>query len=208
MELAKKTLFFLFVVGAGACVSLRQPMPKVTYYTLEYEIPKMGELRPLPAVIKVAPFTAVPPYNSDRIIYRDGSFKRDAYVYHRWRMDPGDLVLHFLARDMRESGLFDAVLTQYNNVFPSYRLEGSVDEFFEWDRPASCEAVLTVTVTFLREGASGGREKILFQKVYQARKECLSKNPEAVAQAMSQAMLEVSKRILHDTYLQIKETPL
>jgi ABC-type uncharacterized transport system auxiliary subunit len=195
---------FLLLLGItillGACFNLKQPSHKMEFYTLEYDPPQLMNLTPLPFMITVERFSVAPEYNSNRIIYRDTSFKRDTYVYYRWRADPADLVTSFLSRDAKQSGLFKAVLPYDSRLSASYLLEGSVDEFFECDTEEGWEAVLSVSITFMGGNEPDSDKKILFQEHYHAREPCDKKNPRALAEAMSRAMSTVSKEIIESLY--------
>ena len=198
-----KILFSLLlgvILPLTACFNLKQPQRRIDYYTLEYDPPSAIKQQPLPYVIKVDHFSVAPIYDSHRIIYRDKSYKRQAYTYHQWRVSPGDLVTYFLRRDMKHSALFQAVLPRDSN-FPSvYLLEGTVDDFFELDTENGWEAVLSISIALMNEAEPDISKKMLFQKVYRTSKPCLHKNPRALAQAMSLAMSEVSEKIRHDVY--------
>ena len=153
-----------FILLCGGCLNLKQSRNKVEYYTLEYDPPLFDTRTPLPFVIRVERFNVAPEYNSDRIIYRDKSFKRDSYVYFRWRANPGDLVTSFLSRDIKQSGIFKAVLPYASRLPSSHLLEGSVDQFFEWDSEEKWEAVLSVSITLMAEKEPDISQKVLFQK--------------------------------------------
>jgi cholesterol transport system auxiliary component len=189
----------------GSCLKLKHPSNKIAFYTLEYDPPQIGNLSPLPSVIRMDRFSVAPTYNTDRIVYKDRSFKRETYVYHKWRANPGDLVTYFLARDIKRSGIFKAVLT-YDSRFPSsYVLEGSVDEFFESDTEGTWRAVLSLSITLMKEHEPDISKRILFQKTFRAKKSCKQRNPTALAEAMSRAMAEVSEKIIIDIYDYLKD---
>jgi ABC-type uncharacterized transport system auxiliary subunit len=189
----------------GACVNLKQPRNKIEFYTLEYNPPRIGTFKPLAFVIKVERFSVAPIFNTNRIIYRDGSFKRNSYQYHRWRANPGDFVSHFLGRDIKQSGLFKAVIS-YDSRFPcSYILEGSVDQFLEWDREDQWQAVLSVTITLMADKEPDVSRRILFQQSYRSSKPCKQKHPRALTEAMSQAMSEISGQTIKDIYTCLKD---
>lgn len=183
-----------------ACLNLRQPKEKIEFYTLEYDPPHMTIKAPFPAVIKMERFSVAPPYNTSRIIYRDRSFMRDAYLYYRWRANPGDLVSHFLGRDIRQSGLCTAVIPGDSRSASSHRLEGSVEEFFEWDTQDTWKAVLSLNITLMAENEPDISKRVVFQKTYRATKACAEKNPVSFAEAMSLAMAEVSGQVINDIY--------
>jgi len=207
MERFKKISLFLagFSILLAGCMNLKQPVNKIDYYTLESAPPKISGLKPLSHVIKLEGFTASPTYNTRRIIYRDRSFKRDSYVYCRWRANPGALVTHILNRDIRHSHLFKAILTSDSRFASSYMLEGTVDEFFEWDMEETWKAVLSLSITLLDENKINAGEKILFQKTYREEAPCKRKNPRALAEAMSRAMSEISEQIIKDVYYCLKD---
>jgi ABC-type uncharacterized transport system auxiliary subunit len=190
------SLFFL----AGACASFKQPRNQVQHYILEYTSPEIKDLKPLQISLKIDRFSVAPAYNTNRIIYRDGSFKRDEYFYHKWRSNPADMVASFLSRDIRNTGLFTAVLPEGTDFPFSCVLEGSVDEFVEWDSPEGWKAVLTVTVALMAANEPEVSKRILFQKTYRAEKPFTEKNPRGLAQAMSLAMGDISTRIIRDIY--------
>lgn len=205
-----KKIFILFLglalVFICACFNLKQPKVKIQFYTLEYASPRIADLKPLPVVLKVDRFSVAPVYNTNRIIYQDRSFKRDEYFYHKWRSNPGDLVTYFLSRDIRQSGLFKAVLP-YDSRFPiSYTLEGSVDQFLERNMDDNWEAVLCVSITLMAGNEPDVSKMVVFQKTYCATKACKRKNPGALAEAMSQAMKEISEKVIDDVYFYLKVT--
>jgi cholesterol transport system auxiliary component len=193
-------LLLFFPVLFSACFSLKQPSKKIAFYTLEYDPPQIRGLEPLPVVLGVERFSVAPTYNSNQIIYRDHSFKRDSYSYHRWRNDPGDLVTYFLGRDLQQSGLFKAVLCCDSSLPASHMVEGAVDEFFEWDLENKWNAVFTISITLMAADEPDTSKRILFQKTYAAKKACKHRNPQALAEAMSLAMKDVSREIIKDIH--------
>ena len=194
------TIFILTIllIASGGCVTLKQPNLKIEHYTLEYDaLPLMmnADLDPVQAALKVERFSIAPVYNTSRIIYRDQEFKRSSYFYHKWKSNPADLVSYFLTRDIRESGLFSAVNVPDSKIPHTHIVEGLIDEFIEWDSKDKWEAVLSMNVTLLDAGTSDISKRVIFQQKFSSRKTCKEKHPKALAEAMSQAMAEVSKNI-------------
>ena len=197
----KKLILLLgLTLPLAACLNLKQPQNRVEYYSLEYDPPVTVNRRALPVVIRVLQFSISPVYNSNRIIYRDKSYKRQAYSYHKWRANPAQLVTYFLSRDLQASGIFKAVLPGDSRVAPAYLVEGTVDEFLEVAGNDNWQAVLAVSIVLLDENQPDISQKVLFQKTYRTRKPCDLKNPRALAAAMSVAMSEVSLGIINDLF--------
>jgi cholesterol transport system auxiliary component len=209
MDRYKITLLLLVSLSflLGACPSAKQPTSKVQFYTLEYDPPQMTGVESLNSAIRMERFGVAPTYNTSRIIYREGSYKRNAYFYYKWRANPGDLVSYFLSRDMKQSGLFRAVLPHDSRVPSSHKLEGTVDEFFERDNHENWEAVLSVSIVLMAENEPAISKRILYQKTYRAEEACKQRNPKALAEAMSHAMAEISGEIIQDIYDYLKENP-
>ncbi len=181
-------------LALGGCLGGKKAPMKVSYYTLEYEAVHAAD-EPIDKAIRVKRFSVAPNYNSTKIIYRDGPYKRSEYNYHRWRVNPGDQVTYFLRRDFRESGLFAIVADETTRVLPDYVLEGSVDEFYELDGAEGWEAVLEITTTLLRAGEMDSTRQVVFQKSYRNSQPCAAKTPESLAQAMSQALGQTSRQL-------------
>ena len=197
------TLLFLLL---GSCSSMKQPSLKIDHYTLEYVSPKPGDMPQLPVILKVGRFSVAPLYDTRQIVYRDRSFKRETYAYHRWRAHPAELVTDFLARDLRQAGLFKAVTQEESTVSPTHILEGSLDEFFEWDTEQAWKAVLTVTVTLIKAKETDTARRILFQKAFHAVQTYQEKTPKGLAEAMSEAMLRVSQDVMKAVHAHCQES--
>ena len=183
--MTRTKIIWILVIGLAlllsACLDFKQPSNKIDYYSLEYDPPRMRDYQPVAEVIKVEQFSVAPIYNTHKIIYRDKSYQRAAYTYHKWRANPGESVTYLLSRDMQQSQLFKAVLTRRSKFPYAYVLEGSVDEFLESDTAGGCQAVLALSIVLMAEQESDMDKKIRFQKTYQMSKPCKQRNPGALA---------------------------
>ncbi len=198
-------LFALIIlVFPGGCLNLNQSHQKIEYYMMEYESPHITGLKPLPVAIKLERFGVTAAYDTKQIIYRDKIYARNAYVYHKWQSRPGPLLDHFLVRDFRQSGLFKAVFPHYTNVPATYILSGSVDDFLEWDNENGREAVLALTVTLQDKKITDVNKRILLHKSFSTRQVCTDRNPQALTQAMSRAMAEISEKIIIEVITALK----
>ena len=207
MNCFRKTSFSLlgFALVLCACVPSGKPQNKIEFYTLEYSLSQKPGLQSIPVVIRIERFTVAPMYNTTRMIYRDSSYKRNAYVLHKWRANPGNLATYFLSRDIKQSGLFKAVIPHDSGFPSSYVLEGSVDEFFEFDTEKEWRAVLSLSIALMAYNEPDISKRVLFQKTYRSKKPCKEKHPSALARSMSLAMKEVSEKILEDVYAVLKD---
>ena len=208
MKQAVKIIFtfslFLFLIFG--CIGTQRPPVKIDYYTLEYELSKFDDLKPTPFVVRIERFSVSPFYNTNNIIYKTRQFKRDAYNYHKWRANPGDMVTCFLSRDLKKSSLFKAIFEPGSRFSSSHVISGTVDEFFEQDEKNSWKAVLSVTITLIKENETDISKHIIFQKRYRRSEKCSRKNPLALAEAMSNAMSGISEMVIDDVYKSLSES--
>lgn len=188
----------------SGCLSAPPVGDSVHFYILEYDPPPIAPGEPLPYTIRIAGLKVAPTYESRLIVYREGEYKRDAYVYHKWRDRPGEMVLHLLLRDFRQSNLFQAVLGPDSRLPASYLLEGSLEAFYELDQPQGWYAVLELDMVLAAETEEPGAGHILFQRHYGAREPCHAKHPRALAEAMSRALSSVSAAIIKDVHERLK----
>lgn len=174
--------------------------PNMTVYqwTLEYPPPRTAEAAPLPAVLKLARFTANQAYMDADMIYSQDALQRKSYVYNRWRVSPADLVGDILLRDFRRARIFRAVFSHRQRGKARFRLEGAVQRFLEDDQGPRRLAVLRVNLTLLDYKYKDILKRVVFQKDYQAQAAMPTKNAAGLAQAMSRAMREISGKILAD----------
>ena len=206
IQLKRVSFVLLIIVPClTSCTSFNNVQHETRYYSLEYPSPQFSDLKSLPLVIKMEPFNTAPIYHTSRILYRDRSFNINSYAYHQWRANPGNLVQYFLLRDLKASGLYKAILPYSSRSAASYVLEGSLDEFIEWDGDTGWEAVLSLSITLIKSGEKDIQKRIVMQKDYRTLEPCSLKNPLAVAEAMSRAMSRVSEQIIRDLYARLKE---
>ena len=203
MNYSKKIIYLiiLFALLVSGCLNLKQqPNKKINYYTSEYDPPETANLKPLPFVIFVERFNVAPLYDTNRIIYSQKKFKRDAYIYHKWMASPGDLVTYYLARDIKLSSLFRTAFNSNTRYSSTHIIDGTVDEFFEQDDNDIWKAVLSINSTLISNSESDISKSVLMQKRYSTIEPCSRKNPQSLAEAMSKAMANISDRIIRDVY--------
>ena len=196
-------MVFVFsgALALSACVG-RTPNPNadIQYYTLETTSPLLKDLSPLPVAIRVEKFDVSALYDTDRLIYRESAFKRNAYNYHRWRVNPGAMVTDILVRDMVVSELFDSIRISGSRFAADYVLEGTVEQFLELDQEENWQAALTLIVALIKEATPDRNAVPAFQRRYEAVETCRNENPKAVVEALSRAMAAVSEQIIRDIH--------
>jgi ABC-type uncharacterized transport system auxiliary subunit len=189
---------FLFMILISGCSLGAKPSYLVNQYTLEYPSPFQKEFTSINELVKVEQFSVAQTFNTSAMIYREGPNLRNVDPYNRWRIKPGEMAAEYLARDLRNSGLFRAVFSCNDSEGTRYLLEGQVDEFLEASEKDGRKAVLGLNVTFLDLKKRDTAEKVIFQRDYKVAEPYPEKTPAALAQGMSRAMEKISRQIILD----------
>ena len=192
------TLLLLSMVLMTSCSFGAKPSYKVNQYTLEYPSPFSKELTSISELVKVEQFSVAQTFNTSAMIYKEGPNLRNVDPYNRWRIKPGEMAAEYLVRDLRNSGLFRAVISYDESEETRYLLEGEVDEFLEASEKDGRKAVLSLNVTFLDLTKRVTAEKVIFQRDYKVVEPYTEKTPAALAQGMSRAMEKISRQIILD----------
>jgi len=180
MSPARVAIACALAASVAGCALVRK-MPEVRYYTLA--LPAASAAR-LPVPIQVGVFTADQPYTTERIAFRTSPYRLDYYTYHRWAADPRNL-LRDAIRDYLEAaaaGGSDAPL----------EVEGHIRQLEEIDAPDAWRAAITLDLKAARGGA------VVLERTYGETEQAESRNPEAVAAALSRALRRILERFLSD----------
>ena len=177
----------------------------VNQYTLEYPSPILEEIVQIKELIKVERFPVASAFDTSAIVYRGGPNLRNVDPYNRWRTKPGDMVTDFLIRDLRHSGLFQAVFSYNQNEETRYLLEGQVNEFLESKDKDGLKAVLSLNITFFDLSKKETTEKVVFQRDYRYTEPLEKETYGGLAQAMGKATENFSRQMMMDLYQAMSE---
>lgn len=185
----------LFVTGCGG---------KSTYvvqqYLLDYSPPAPAGLAKANEVIRVEPFSTAQAFAGTAMFYRPSSFELSSYSRERWRVIPGDMVTDFLLRDLRNAGMFTAVLAYEDPGEGRYVVTGTVAEFLEVDGSGGPRARLSVDATLLDTTEREITKRVVFQKTYTVEEAMKDKSARSLAESMSGAMKKFSGGLMADIH--------
>lgn len=199
-RLALAGLLALALTLAGCLGAAGKPAVTVDQYTLEYPPPVFSGLTPLDQGLCLERFSVAQDLNGQAMVYRPTEFQRQVYVQHRWRVNPADLATDYLLRDLRASGLFKAVFSHQSPGAARFRLEGAVQEFLENDEPAGPRAALSINLTLLDLSFPDLPRRLVFQRTYQESAPMPRPGAAELAQAMSQAFAQASRKAIADLH--------
>jgi ABC-type uncharacterized transport system auxiliary subunit len=203
----KRIGIILLLIGLlCGCLGGTGTTPFVRQYVLEYPPPQGGGRPVVEAMVRVERFLADRMFLGQAMLYRQGPFLREAYPAQRWRVGPGDMVTEFLRRDLREAGLFRAVLSERDAEEVRFSLTGGVEEFLEsWDT-RNRKALLTATITLLDLSRKETAGLVVFQKTYRIEAAVSGEGAAGLAAAMSLAMADLSRQVIADIASALRKT--
>ena len=184
----------------SGCFGGGQPGRVTEQYAFDYTPAEQQGFAMLPETITVERFSAAQLYNSTAMVYQEKPSQRDQYLYHRWRVNPADLVSDYLLRDLRSANLFKGVFNYRSNESSRYLLAGDVEEFQEYIGKEDRQAIVSLNATLLDTTRTGLPDRILFQKNYRIAEPIDEKGPAGVAKGMSRAVAKVSRLLLSDIF--------
>ena len=189
----------LLLIGLlSGCLGGTGKTPFVRQYVLEYPPPQGNGRTAVEAMVRVERFSADRMFMGNEMLYRLGPFRREAYPLNRWRVGPGDMVTECLRRDLREAGLFRAVLSERDDEEVRFSLTGGVEEFIESWETKNRKALLTATITLLDLSRKETASLVVFQKTYRLEAAVAGEGAAGLAEAMSLAMSDLSRQVIAD----------
>ncbi len=184
----------------AACSSARSPGQAFENYALEYESPASADRPPINELLRVERFSAARAFGSTAMIHRSGPSVFNTYGYHRWKAPPADMVADLVLRDLRRSGLFKAVFSEFDEADARFTLQGRLEEFMEIEDQGGRKALLSLDMTLLDRSRRDPAQGVVFQKGYRVLEPLESPTPVAFARAMSRAMEKLSRQAISDIY--------
>lgn len=202
--IAIKVIYALLVAFLlSGCIGGGKPADMVEQYILEYASPMFKNLARIDEGFTVERFSVAQAFNTRSMIYREHPFNYNAYNYHRWRVNPGDMVTDFVLRDARNSGIFKAVFSYRDTKNTRFILEGQVGEFLEIDKKGGRNAALSLTATLLDLRQKEITKRVVFQKTYRSVEPIEKPTARGLAKGMSRAMKKVSEFLIADIHNKI-----
>ena len=191
-------IVLLLIVPLVGCLGGTGKAPLIRQYALEYPPPQGGGRPGIEATLRVEGFFADRMFVGHEMLYRQGPFRRDAYGGNRWRIVPADMVTEFLRRDLREAGLFRAVLSERDAEEGRFSMDGCVEEFIENRETRNRKALLAVTITLRDLSRKEIASPVVLQKTYRLEAAVAGEGAAGLAAAMSLAMSDLSRQVIAD----------
>ena len=202
-----QSFYFMIIVLSfliAGCAGSGKPQYNVENYLLSYPAPSRDKLDALAVSVKLDRFSIAAAYNSTNMIFRSDTYILDSFNYSRWAINPADMIADSLLRDMRASGLFQAVFSRYEADEGRFLISGGIEEFYLLTDKSKKTAFISIAISLrdTREKETG--KSILFQKKYVREEPLQESSPRGYCQAASQAMQVISQQIISDIYTAIK----
>ena len=194
----KIVILFLVLLLVGGCIDMKNPAPKIEFYTFEYPPPEITHAITTPCILKIETFAVSPVYDDNRFLYRSEAFQRNELSHQRWRANPGDLVSYHLTRDFTQASFLRAVITTESIPAYTHLLAGTVEEFYLRIENDQWLAILSVSVLLVDETPGPVDSSILFQHRYSFQEAIPDKTPAGFVGGMSRAMQKLSETLIED----------
>jgi len=173
----------------------------IKQWVLDYPAPAPApEGARIEAALKLTRFAAAVEITGLDMVYEPEPRERGVYHYHRWRVNPADMVGDALSRDLTAQKVLAAVYSHRQPSPARFRLEGGLESFLEVDSADSGQARMELTLTLLDTSRKELNQRLMFQKSYACAQPMPAQDAPGLAQAMSQCMRQVSERARADIH--------
>jgi len=121
------TALSILLIG---CAGVKYP----TYYTLNLSsVPDPPPPKTATSSVAIRQFRSVEYLRGGPIVYRSSPEQIGYYAYHRWAMDPRNVVTNSIAERLRAQGMFADVRLYDGHSDPDYILSGRLEKLEEID---------------------------------------------------------------------------
>jgi ABC-type uncharacterized transport system auxiliary subunit len=184
-------------LSVAGCASFFSSGSPPVYYEIEYAASPPDCPAGWKEGVRVWPFSASAPYDREEMIILDADHKIRLSSVYRWVAVPGAMVADRLLQDLGGTSLFARTTAPVNRLASALELSGHIHRFAWEDRGSGGKrAVLDVEVNLWREEP---KRDVIFRRHYRLESPPSgSGSPEAMAEALSQLVRELSDSLQRD----------
>jgi ABC-type uncharacterized transport system auxiliary subunit len=145
--LLRLSTVFLPILTFAACAHVRYP----TNYVLNFPPPSPSSAAPhdMRGALAIQEFQCPQYLCEGRIVYRSSPEEIGSYEFHRWAMNPRDMITQSVADRIRSEALFHSVVLKGTGVEPAYVLKGNIERLEEVDEGRDVRVVCTISAELL-----------------------------------------------------------
>jgi len=195
MTLNQKSCFVLFV--SLIFFQCGGSIPDMHYYLIDFPISKNSD-KSEPVhhiVLGIERFEAAPLYKEERLVYRDSQYEGKYYHYHRWIVNPEEMITEKVIEQLRASNLFEQVVSFPKHSQVDFILHGTIKAIEEWDEGDQWYA--RVQIAF--ELVSKIKSQIIWQKTIEKKNIVPHKSPAEVVKGINmsvqQCIIEIEQEL-------------
>jgi cholesterol transport system auxiliary component len=145
--LLRTATLFLATLASTGCGRVRYP----TNYVLNLSLASSPVAAPSDghASLAVEEFQCPQYLCEGRIVYRETAEEIAFYEFHRWAMNPREMVTRSIADRIRSESLFRSVVLKGTGVDAAYVLKGQIERLEELDEGRDVRVVCTISAQLL-----------------------------------------------------------
>jgi ABC-type uncharacterized transport system auxiliary subunit len=173
--------------------------PAIEPWALDYDPPAPssdGAL--LDAALRVERFGGLAPCSDTAMSIEPEPRRVDALSYSRWLSSPADQVADLLERDLAHAAIFTAVFGPLSGEHARFAVHGTVEECTLGETPAGWRARLVVRVALVDTESGAPSRRLVLQRLFAGEEAAAEPTAGAMAAALSDAMADVSGRIVNE----------
>jgi cholesterol transport system auxiliary component len=193
------SLAFLIIIITG-CSGLSKSYPERSYFM--FEVPPVAQkAAPVKgAIAEVSRFNVSPGSEGKEFIYRTGELSYESDFYNQFFRPPGAMLTEITIRWLRDTGLFQDVLSTVTQAGANYFIEANVVQLYG-DYRTSPKAVMQIQFLLLKYSTDSSYDDntgIVFAKSYTSEIPIASKTPNDLMTGWNTALGDILNAFLAD----------
>jgi len=143
----RSAILFLATLAFAGCGHVRYPTNYVL--NLSHSTSPVIAAREIDGTLAVDEFQCPQYLCEGRIVYRGTPEEIAFYEFHRWAMDPREMITHSIADRIRSQSLFRSVALKGTGGDPTHVLKGRIERLEEVDEGRDVRVVCTISAQLL-----------------------------------------------------------
>ena len=191
-----KTLLIIFIGHIvlnsllTGCINVDRRYPEKRFFVLNVSRNETPSPSKSNTVLKIQKFRVSSRFEGKGFVYRRDDLKYESDFYNEFLISPGLIVAEEVDKWLRQSGLFQHVISSSSLIEPTFYLEGVVNEIYgDYRNNQSPGAVLEVQFFLVRDVSA--RPVVVFAKTYRQEEPLKENSPSAMAEGWSQSMEQI-----------------
>ena len=179
------------------CVNVERSYPDKHYFTLEITGNQNSSSDPAGGVLEISGLSVSRRYEGQSFVYRISDTGYESDFYNQFLIAPATLITEELRKGLTEAKIFAHVINSSSELFPNYRLEGTVNALYGDFRNLNAPKAI-LEIQFFLTSPAAGQNRVLLDRSYSKSVSLNARTPEALVKGWDEGLSAVLVSLIAD----------